>query len=57
MIRRALGLGLMILILKFLMSEVFMAMENMMVDTLNTASTVMTGINQSGFNIQNLPLP
>lgn len=57
MIRRALGLGLTIIILKFLISEVFVAGENLLVNTLNTANAVMSNTSrnlEAGFDLNQL---
>jgi hypothetical protein len=48
MIRKALGLGLMILILKFLMSEVFSAGEKTLVEIFNTASAIIPQVGTNG---------
>lgn len=44
MIRKALGFGLMILILKFLMREVFVAGQNSLVTLFSTANVLMSNI-------------
>jgi hypothetical protein len=44
MIRKALGLGLMIIILKFLMKEVFTAGTGALVSLFNTANVVFSNI-------------
>jgi hypothetical protein len=56
MIRKALGLGLMLLILKFLMKEVFVAAEDSMVQILNGAGAIFSsrGFVPSDAEIQSL---
>jgi hypothetical protein len=56
MIRRALGLGLMILILRFLMKEVFAAFENTAVSVLNVANILISklGTTTTQLDINNL---
>lgn len=49
MIRKALGLGLMIIILKFLMNSVFTAAEGSFVQFFNTANVLLGNIGESGF--------
>lgn len=44
MIRKALGLGLLIIILKFLIKEVFVAGENTAIQFFNAAAAVMSNI-------------
>ncbi|HEY4479861.1 MAG TPA: hypothetical protein VJB58_00090 [Candidatus Paceibacterota bacterium] len=55
--RRALGLGLTILILKFLLSEVFVAGESLLVNMLNTANVVFSNASnslESGFDLDSV---
>ena len=49
---RAMGLGLMILILKFLMSEVYVAMNGSLVQMFNTAGLLFGNLGnvQTGFD-------
>lgn len=56
MIRRAIGFGLMLLILKFLMSEVFSAGQDTAVSLLNTANVLFSNIGNmnKGFEVENL---
>ncbi len=56
MIRRALGFGLMLLILKFLMSEVFSAGQDTAVSLLNSANVLFSNIGSMdrGFEVENL---
>jgi hypothetical protein len=44
MIRKAIGLGLMIIILRFLMKEVFAAFESSLVSIFNTANVLMSNL-------------
>jgi hypothetical protein len=54
MIRRALGLGLMILILKFLMNSVFTAAEGTFVQFFNTANVLLGNMGNGGFLPDNI---
>lgn len=57
MIRKALGLGLTIIILKFLVSEVFIAGESLLVNMLNTANVVFSNTSENfevGFDVNQL---
>ncbi|MEK7642363.1 MAG: hypothetical protein AAB392_01065 [Patescibacteria group bacterium] len=56
MIRRILGLGLAILLLKFLMKSVFVAGENAFITLLNTAGVLFSNMGNigTGVNVDHL---